>query len=69
MDWPQVLAIVGTNIVLIGVNIALFLWVRTETRADHRALLSWTQQMMNAMQQEMKDFHGRLCAIEEKNKK
>lgn len=62
MEWTQVLTIVGSNIVL-------FLWVRTESRADHRALESWTKEMMTTIQTEIKDFHGRLCAIEEKNKK
>lgn len=62
MDWTQVLTIMGTNL-------ALFLWARTESRSDHRALEAWTKDMLAAMQQEMKDFHGRLCAIEERNKK
>ena len=62
MDWTQVLTIVGSNL-------ALFLWVRTESRSDHRALESWTKEMISAIQTEMKDFHGRLCAIEERNKK
>ena len=62
MDWSQVLTIIASNI-------ALFLWVRTESRADHRALETWTKEMLTAIQQEMKDFHGRLCAIEERNKK
>ena len=62
MDWTQVLTIVGSNIVM-------FLWVRTESRADHRALENWTKEMMTTIQTEIKDFHGRLCAIEERNKK
>lgn len=62
MEWEQVLAIVGSNIVL-------FLWVRTESRSDHRALEAWTKEMLTSIHQEMKDFHGRLCAIEERNKK
>lgn len=53
MDWTQVLTIVGSNLVL-------FLWVRTESRADHRALESWTKEMISSIQSEMKDFHGRL---------
>lgn len=61
MDWTQVLTIVGSNIVL-------FLWVRTESRADHRSLETWTKDMIMSMQQEMKDFHGKLCAIAERNK-
>ncbi len=58
MDWSQVIAIIGSNV-------ALFLWARTESRADYRAL----REVISAIQSEMKDFHGRLCAIEEKNKK
>lgn len=62
MDWTQVLTIVGSNI-------ALFLWARAESRSDHRALQAWTQNMLMTIQAEIKDFHGRLCALEEKNKK
>lgn len=62
MDWAQVLTIVGSNILL-------FLWVRTESRADHRELESWTKNMIMTIQSEMKEFHGRLCAIEERGKK
>lgn len=58
MDWMQVLTILGTNA-------ALFMWARSESRADYRAI----RQLIEAIQVEMKDFHGRLCALEEKNKK
>lgn len=58
MDWTQVLTIVGSNI-------ALFLWARTESRSDTRMMLN----MIESIKQEMKDFHGRLCAIEERNRK
>ena len=40
---------------IIGSNVVLFLWARAESRADFRTL--------NA---EMKDFHGRLCVLEER---
>ena len=69
MDWTQVLTIVGSNIVL-------FLWARGESRSDIRnmdnKMDAWrneTISLINAIKEEMKDFHGRLCAIEEKNKK
>jgi hypothetical protein len=61
MDWTQILTVVGSNIVL-------FLWVRTESRSDHRSLEAWTKEMLSAIQSEMKDFHGRLCALEAKKK-
>jgi len=58
MDWTQVLAIMGSNILL-------FLWARAEARADSRLMLG----IIEGIQKEMKDFHGRLCAIEERNRK
>ena len=64
MDWNQVLTIVASNFVFIGSNFALFLWARSESRADYRCI----RQLVESIQVEMKDFHGRLCAIEERNK-
>lgn len=68
MEWSQVWAIVGSNI-------ALFLWVRTESRADYRhsearteALVEAIRQDVEAIRQDVKDFHGRLCAIEERQR-
>ena len=58
MDWSQALAIIASNFVL-------FLWARSESRQETRMIL----RMVDAIQKEIKDFHGRLCAIEEKNKK
>lgn len=57
MDWTQVLTIVGSNI-------ALFLWARNESRSDYRE----TRQIIETIQMEIKDFHGRLCALEEKRR-
>lgn len=53
MDWTQVLTIVGSNI-------ALFLWARAESRSDMRMMLG----MIDGIQKEMKDFHGRLERID-----
>ena len=58
MDWTQVLTIVGSNL-------ALFIWARTEANSDRRELFG----LMKGIQDEMKDFHGRLCAIEERRTK
>lgn len=69
MDWTQVLTIVASNI-------GLILWARGESRADNRHLEQKTLEMISgikseveAIHSEIKDFHGRLCAIEERNKK
>jgi len=58
MDWTQVFT-------LFLANAALIIWFRTESKADHRQVLD----LIIAIQAEIKDFHGRLCAIEEKNKR
>jgi hypothetical protein len=58
MDWLQVMT-------LFLANAGLILWFRSESRNDHRQCID----LIIAIQNEMKDFHGRLCAIEERNKK
>lgn len=69
MDWIQVAT-------LFFANAGLILWFRSEARSDHRQAID----LIIAIKDEMKDFHGRLerqdaefkarlCAIEERNKK
>lgn len=65
MDWTQVLTMIVTNI---GFVTAIFLWSRRESRSDYRHMEARTDAILNAIKDEMKDFHGRLCAIEEKRK-
>ena len=62
MEWTQFV------IFFIGV-FGLFIWNRTESRSDARQTedkLESMRQLMFALIQENKDFHGRLCAIEER---
>ena len=51
-------------LILLGTIVGLFVWNRSESREDIRMMLG----LMNSINNEIKDFHGRLCAIEEKNK-
>lgn len=46
-------------------NAGLVIWFRAESRNDWRHM----DTQIKAIQEEIKDFHGRLCAIEERNKK
>lgn len=57
MDWIQFTILIVT----MG---GFFLWNRGESRADNRRALD----LIEAINKEMKDFHGRLCAIEERSK-
>lgn len=54
-SWMQVIAIIGSNLVIMltffGISVSLHNGIREEVRGIH---------------EEMKDFHGRLCAIEER---
>jgi len=64
MEWTQF------AIFFIGV-FGLFIWNRTESRADIRHMdnkLESTRELVRAIHDEMKDFHNRLCKIEENRK-
>ena len=58
MDWTQF----GIFILTLS---GLFLWNRSESNNDRRDMVN----ILLGIQTEIKDFHGRLCAIEEKNRK
>jgi hypothetical protein len=54
-----------------AVIIPLFLWNRSESRADIRhmdAKLESTRELVRAIYDESKDFHSRLCDIERARK-
>jgi hypothetical protein len=61
MQWEHILALVIGNGALI---IPLFLWNRAESRSDIRHM----DTLLRAIQEEIKDFHGRLCKIESERK-
>jgi len=65
LDWSQVLTILGGNI-------ALFLWATRQARSDFLHLdkklddnRRETTRIVEAIHEEIKDFHNRLCKIEE----
>jgi hypothetical protein len=66
MDWIQFAIFLIVNL---GFTLTLWLLNRAEGRADFRSLETFTKENILAIREEMKDFHGRLCAIEEKNRK
>jgi hypothetical protein len=62
-----VFSVLGVFIANSAMIIPLFLWVRSESRADYRhteAKLESTRELVKAIHDEMKDFHNRLCDIE-----
>jgi hypothetical protein len=68
MDWTQVLTIVGAILAIIVATGSMFLWSRSESRADCRRIEDLIASIYREIQAEIKDFHGRLCAIEERKK-
>lgn len=65
MDLPQIItifAIVATNL-----GTVIFLYCHGDNKMkEHR---HETQAILQGIKDEMKDFHGRLCAIEERYRK
>lgn len=64
--WMQIIS-------LFLANAGLILWFRSEARNDWRHLdakidanSKETRDIIETIRQDMKDFHGRLCAIEER---
>lgn len=53
MDWTQILTVFAVIATNLGTVIALY--IQTDSKIE-------------AIQAEIRDFHGRLCAIEERNK-
>ena len=73
MDWTHVLGIILGNAAWM---MPLFLWNRSESRADARHYDAETKQLrrelidvVRAMQEESKDFHARLCVMEARREK
>lgn len=62
VSWLQV----GT---IVGANLGMFLWTVRQSRTDYLHCQRSIDSFKDAMLKETKDFHGRLCAIEERNKK
>ena len=69
MEYGPIFTLILGNAAFI---IPLFLWNRSESRADIRhmdAKLESTRELVRAIYDESKDFHARLCTIEERIKK
>lgn len=65
----------GIVVAVVGSNIALISWLRSDMKSFESEIRSWKEDFRKDMstyrdevKNEMKDFHGRLCAIEERKK-
>ena len=64
MDWILIITVVGTGIAIIGANVALISWIRSDMKSFESEVRGWKDEIYK----EMKDFHGRLCSTEAQNK-
>lgn len=71
----EVIGVIGGVATVLGLFLAPMIWlgskidqIRAESKSDWRHMDSKMDDYMKAIQQEIKDFHGRLCAIEERRK-
>ncbi len=62
MDWIQVIVILAANL---GVIIPLFLHSDSKMEANRKE----TNEILRGIAAEMKDFHARLCVIEDRRTK
>jgi hypothetical protein len=65
MDWTQVIAtfaVIATNLTTV-----IVLFCHMDNKSER--LIEAIRADIKCVQEEMKDFHGRLCAIEERNRK
>lgn len=76
MDVGIIIAIVGSAVANVGVVLVLFLWLRGEANADRRDIVNLIvaikedgQNFRSLMAEESREFHGRLCTIEERRGK
>jgi hypothetical protein len=63
MEINMIITIAAIVVANIGTTIGLFTWATSHAANDSRE----TKRILEAIQSEMKDFHGRLCSIEERN--
>ena len=68
MEWTQVLAIVGSNIALILImfGTVVTMWIYSDKKIEENR--RETTSLIKAIHDEIKDFHCRLFALEEKSK-
>ena len=64
----QVLTLIGVAVANIGTTMTLFIWATNHAAEDRRAMDNRLNSALEGIRQEMKDFHTRLCLIEERRK-
>ncbi len=68
MDLTLMFTIIGTGIgsvaVIAALNVSLISWLRSDMKSFETEIRGWKDEIGK----QMTDFHGRLCALEEKSR-
>lgn len=65
IQWQPIVEMIIVLVTILGSTIPLYL----HTDSKMEAFQNRNYEILEGIRQDMKDFHGRLCAIEERNKK
>ena len=64
MDAATAVTAAGAVVAIVGSNIALIGWLRSDMKSFETEVRGWKEEI----HKEMKDFHGKLCALDERTK-
>ena len=65
MDWNLISAIAGIAGIQIALMIVLISWLRSDIKSFEVEIKGWNKEILK----DSREFHGKLCSIEERNKK
>lgn len=71
IQWQPLIEIIVVMMTILGSTIPLYIHTDSKIDAIRESIevgRKETNQLIEAIRQDMRDFHGRLCAIEERNK-
>lgn len=60
MDLTIVLTAAAAVLAIVGTNVSLIAWLRSDMKSFETKIESWKEEI----QKESRDFHGRLCSLE-----
>ena len=65
ISWELIISLAVIMVTTLGTTITLYIHSESTSNDRHKE----TSAQIQAIHEEMKDFHGRLCAIEERSRK
>ena len=65
LDWGLISAVAGIAGIQIALMIGLISWLRSDIKSFEVEIRNWNREILK----DSREFHGRLCSIEERNRK